>query len=294
VALNGSNLRIGILAGRGALPYIAARSAIQAGVDVRIFPYTDEPPPADLEGICERVILTKMYSSVIRRFEKSSRNALLLLGKADRKILYSNPSFDLKTVYALTKMRSQSDTDIFEYFAKEFEKRGIRILLQNEYLHQLILKPGRYGKKLKEGEIQEILFGFRYAREMTRLDIGQTVVVGGRAVLAVEAAEGTDRCIRRGGELFNGKGAIVCKLPKENHDLRFDIPAVGVETIESMHGSGCRVLAFESARTLVVDPHDFLERARKWDITVLSVDPGRINEKDLSNLNRRESKAEFR
>ncbi|MCB1318961.1 MAG: UDP-2,3-diacylglucosamine diphosphatase LpxI, partial [Leptospiraceae bacterium] len=211
--------RLAILAGRGELPWIAAREALARGEqDLRIFCISDEEPPEDLRDFAEPVVLTRLYSSVFRSFRRHGIKRLLLLGKATRDILYNKPRFDVRTVLLLARMLSQSDYALFENVAREVDKLGITIINQDEYLQHLFLQPGRYGKKLTTEQLKDIEFGLQHAREMNRLDIGQTVVVGKRSVLAVEAAEGTDQCIVRGGDLFHNKGAVVCKLSKEQHD----------------------------------------------------------------------------
>jgi hypothetical protein len=278
--------KLGILAGLGNLPFIAAREALMREEDVLLFPFTSDPIPDDLKHLSRPVILTKMFTSVVRTMVRSGINRLLLLGKAPRNILYDNPSFDLRSLFVLLKMKTQSDTNIFEYFSKVFEKNGIRILPQNEYLKQLFLPQGRYGNSLSKREITDIVFGLEYARELNRLDIGQTVVVGNRAVLAVEAAEGTDACIRRGGDLFKKKGAVVCKIAKSDHDLRFDMPVAGYDTLLSMSESGCRVLALDSEKTLVMEPGKFIANAKSFKITVVSLDPYKTNLKLLNNAKR--------
>ena len=282
--------RLGILAGRGELPWLAVRAALRAGEeDLRVFCITDEAPPPDLKKYAEPIVLTRFYSSTIRAMKRHQIGRLLLLGKATRDILYRNPRFDLRTVFLLARMMNQSDYSIFEYLADELRKYDIEIIPQHTYLGELFLSPGRYGKRLTKAELLDVAFGLLHAREMNRLDIGQTVVIGNRSVLAVEAAEGTDRCIRRGGELFHKRGAVVCKLSKVNHDMRFDIPTVGASTLESMRESGCRVLAFDSKRTFIVDPRLFLEQAAKSRISVMALEPvpGLENADYLRRLNAR-------
>jgi len=275
--------KLGILAGLGDLPYLAAREAIRNGEEVLIFPFTNSPVPGDLQHLSHPVIITKMFSSVVRSMVRSNVEYLLLLGKAPRNLLYDNPSFDLRSLYVLFRMKNQSDTNIFSHFSKIFLKNGIEILPQNRYLNQLHLPQGRYGKSLSKQEIADIIYGIQYAKEINRLDIGQTVVVGKKAVIAVEAAEGTDACIRRGGDLFKKKGAVVCKIARIDHDLRFDMPAAGHETLLSMKESGCRVLAIDSERTLILDPVKFIEDAKRFNITVVSLDPYNL---DMKLLNR--------
>ncbi len=281
--------RLGILVGTGELPYLAARNALAAGEDLRLFPFTNEPPPDDLRQYCTQVVLIRIFSSVIRTMKAQGVKRLLLLGKADRAHLYRNRpwSFDWRVLFLLARSANQNDYTIFDVLSREFEKRGIHIIAQDSYLQDQFLPEGRYGGRLTKREIEDIVYGMEYARELNRLDVGQTVVVGKRSVLALEAAEGTDLCIRRGGELFHGRGAVVCKTAKRNHDARFDIPVTGLSTLESMSASGCRVLAIEAGRTFVVNPVVFLEQARALGITVVSLNPERTDRARVSHLNRR-------
>lgn len=278
---------IGILAGDGELPWIGARSVLKAGYEVRIYNYSATEPPEDLKPYCRIVVITKLFSSVLKAIQKDGVQHLLLLGKATRQILFENPSFDVKTLWHLTRMRSRSDYSIFDTFSREFEKGGVTILPQNSFLGEFFLPPGRYGKKITNDELADISFGMHHVVEINRLDIGQTLVAAGRSVLAVEAAEGTDACIRRGGELARKKGAVVCKVGKRNHDERFDMPVTGEDTLESMEKSGCRVLAIESSRTFVLHPRDFLESARSRGISVLSLDPEKSDLETLKKISTR-------
>jgi len=279
--------RLGILAGRGELPWTCAREAIAAGEDVRVFCITPEPPPADLAHLTVRVILTKLYASVFKAFRSQGVKRVILLGKATRDILYEKPRFDLRTVLLLARMTNQSDTSLFQSVMKAFEKHGFTLLPQDTYLGKLFLPPGRYGPGPRKKEIEDVSFGMIYAREINRLDLGQTVVAGQKAILAVECAEVTDSCIRRGGELFKKKGAVVCKVAKINHDARFDLPVTGKSTLESMRDSGCRVLAIEAGRTLVLDHKDFVRTAEKFNITIIACNPEQSDPAKLSKLCRK-------
>lgn len=275
---------IGILAGKGELPWIAAREAQAEGKDVRVFCVTSEKPPREFESISSRVTITKLYTSVFKAFKANNVKKLILLGKTTRDLLYDNPRFDVRSLLLLAKMVSQSDTSLFHSVLREIEKQGIEVIPQDTYLKNLYLKEGRYGKSLSSREVDDITFGMIYAREINRLDLGQTLVVGNLSVLAVECAEGTDQCIRRGGGLFHKKGAVVCKVAKVNHDPRFDLPVTGISTLESMKEAGCRVLAIESGRTLVLDHKTFIKQADRLGITIVSCHPEKSDRKSLQKL----------
>ena len=259
------------------MPYIAAREALRKGEDIRIFPFTTEEPPEDLKQYCRPVILTKIFSSTIRAMHKERIRRLILLGKAHRNLLYGKHRFDLRLLLILAQMPDQNDTTIYRELRKLFLNRGIEILPQSAYLQKLFLPVGRYGRRCRRSELRDVSYALAYAREINRLDIGQTVVVGRRCVLAVECAEGTNDCIRRGGELFHRKGAVVCKVAKSDHDPCFDIPTTGSNTLEAMKESGCRVLAIEAQQTFVLNPETFLLTASRLGITVLALNPENPN-----------------
>lgn len=278
--------RLGILAGTGDLPWIAARNALRAGEDICILPFTEEAWPEDLARYCRPVVLTRFFRSVIRTMQAEKVRRLLLLGKARRDILYRSPAFDLRSLWLLLRSVSQSDTSLFLKLAAELEERGITILEQPTYLPEFFLELGRYGKRLSSREVRDVAFGLKHVRSINALDLGQTLVCGDRAILAIECAEGTDACIVRGGELFHKRGAVVCKVAKEDHDLRFDMPVVGRSTLFSMQSSGCRVLALEAKRTFVVEPELFLKLAAESGITVIALDPEATDEQALRRMNR--------
>ncbi len=280
---------VGIFAGKGDLPWRAARNVLRSGRDLRIFHYADSEVPADLREYVIPVVITQMFRSVIRSIKKEKVKEIVLLGKAERSILYNNPSFDLRTLWTLARMKSQSDYQMFSVFADIFHKNGIIILPQYTFLRDMFLPEGRYGKPLSAKELEDTSFGIHYARELNRLDIGQTIVCGNRSVLAVEAAEGTDQCIMRGGSLYKNRGAVVCKTAKVNHDERFDIPVVGEQTLNSMKESGCRVIAVEAARTFIMEPEKLLPRFAEAGITLMALNPDESDLPRLKQLNRKEA-----
>ena len=278
--------RLGIIAGRGELPWIAAKEALRRGEDVRIFAVTNEEPPTQFADRTQQVILTRFYTSVIRSLKRQNIDRLLLLGKSTRDVLYDKPSFDLRTLWLLSTMPNRNDYTLFQTLERELAKRGIKVVPQIDYLTDCFLAEGRYGKRLSTREVNDIPYGMHYAMEVNRLDIGQCVVVGDRTVFAVECAEGTDKCIERGGALFHKRGAVVCKVSKREHDRRFDLPTTGIQTLENMKAAGCRVLAIESDSTIVVRKADFLKRAKELGITVISLTGGLTDIKKINRLNR--------
>ena len=154
----------------------------------------------------------------------------------------------------------------------EIEREGFTVLDQTVYMKPFMPKVGVLTKQQPtEEQWQDICFGFELAKHMGALDIGQTVVVKNKAAMAIEAIEGTDKCILRGGELGRGESVVV-KTEKPNQDVRFDVPAVGIKTLMSMIDSGCKVLAVEAEKTIFVQQSNVLDMANRHNIVICAVD----------------------
>jgi UDP-2,3-diacylglucosamine hydrolase len=156
-------------------------------------------------------------------------------------------------------------------FVKEFVMSGMQVLDQTLYIKPLLAQEGVCtARQPSDAEWQDIEYGFAMAKEIGRLDIGQTVVVKNKAVLAVEAIEGTDAAIRRGGQLAQG-GAIVAKVAKPQQDVRFDMPGIGANTLQSMIDAGAKVLVVEAGKTLLIDRAKVIRMADKHGIAIVSI-----------------------
>jgi hypothetical protein len=176
---------------------------------------------------------------------------------------------DLRALGLLMKLKERNAHSIFGAIAEELKKDGIELIEPVRWLRPLMPGAGfALGPALTEAQRQDAAFGFRMAKEISRLEIGQTVVVKEGAVLAVEAFEGTDACLKRGGEMAGGKGAVAVKVAKEKHDLRFDIPCVGARTVEACQSSRIAALVFEADKTLLLEKAETEALARKHKITL--------------------------
>ena len=168
-------------------------------------------------------------------------------------------------------MLYKKDDSILRAVAAELESEGITVRESTLYLDNLLAPAGVLTrKKPSKDEQKDIEFGWETAKEIGRLDIGQTVVVKNQAVLAVEAIEGTDEAIRRGGRLC-GQGAVVVKICKPHQDLRFDLPAVGMQTIDTMREVKASCLAIEAGKTIIFDREAVMEAANQAGITVVAI-----------------------
>jgi DUF1009 family protein len=173
----------------------------------------------------------------------------------------------------LMKLKEKNAHTIFGAIADELKKDGIDLIDPTPWLKPLMPKTGfSLGPKLSEEQTKDVAFGFRMAKEISRLEIGQTVVVKNGTILAVEAFEGTDNCLRRGGGLAGDKGgSVAVKVAKEKHDRRFDIPCIGANTLETCREAKISVVAFESGMTLLLDRELVEAAAKKYKISLVAV-----------------------
>jgi DUF1009 family protein len=180
---------------------------------------------------------------------------------------------DLRVITAVLKLKEKNAHTLFGAFADELMKDGIELIEATPWLKPIMPGAGFHlGPKLSEEQQQDIQYGFRIAKEISRLEIGQSVVVKKGAVLAVEGWEGTDKCLLRGGELAGKEGgAVAVKVAKEKHDMRWDIPCIGEGTLETCVAARLSVLAIEAGKTLVLDRDRVESLARKRDVAVVSV-----------------------
>lgn len=169
----------------------------------------------------------------------------------------------------LVKMTTTHDDGLLRAFADLMEEEGIRIESATAFLPELLAEKGIWTKrKPTKAEIKDIHLGWRISKEIGKLDIGQCIVAGGGSVLAVEAVEGTDKTIMRGGELGNGR-AVVIKTIKPNQDTRFDVPAVGIQTIRTMIEANVKVLVIEAKGAVVFDKKEMISLADEAGVTIM-------------------------
>jgi DUF1009 family protein len=186
--------------------------------------------------------------------------------------MFTNVRPDVRALALFAQLRHTHDDALLREFADLLEKEGIRIKPSTLLLPELLAPAGVWTRrKPSKSEKHDIDVGWRIAKEIGRLDIGQCVVVKSGSILAVEAIDGTDATIRRGGSLGNG-GAVVVKVCKPHQDLRFDVPAIGLTTIETMHAAGARTLAIEAGKAVVFDRQTLIEQADAYKMAVVALD----------------------
>ncbi len=264
--------KIGLIAGKGQFPLLFAQAARRQGCQVVAVAHQGETDPA-LAPLVDQItwIYVGQIGKLIRTLTKAGVQQAVMVGGISRGRLFREFRPDLRALNLIRKAGAGHDDRILQALAAELSEAGIHIAPSTLFLEELITPAGPLSRRRPTPEeMQDIDFGFRIAKEIGRLDIGQCVVVHRQVVVALEAVEGTDETIRRGGRLA-GPGAVVVKLSKPQQDLRFDVPAVGRDTIQTMQEVQARVLALEAGKTLIFDREDMTALADQARIAVWGV-----------------------
>jgi len=264
--------KIGLIAGYGEFPLELTRSLNASGFEVHVVAAKEETSP-DIEKLASSVCWLHVgkIGGMIKAFQAAGVKQVIMAGKVQKLHLFRNFRPDFVAVKALLSLSDRRDDSIMLKITQLLSDAGITVLSQVQYAGEMIAQEGLlFGVKPSKKQMQDIGFGITQASGIAALDIGQTVVVQDCAVLAVEAIEGTDEAIKRGGKLGSGK-AVVVKVAKPKQDLRFDVPAIGPDTLHVMHASGCHVLAVEAGCTLLIERSQLDALAKKYGVCVYGV-----------------------
>jgi UDP-2,3-diacylglucosamine hydrolase len=269
--MTGDRERIGIIAGGGKFPLMAAASAKKLGFHVVVAAHHGDTDPS-LADLADKIAWVKLgqLGKIISVFKKEGVRKALMAGSISKSNMFGKTMPDLKGIALISKLAIFHDDGILRAVAAEFAKEGIEIVSSTQYLPELLAPKGCLTKKRPDREQEEdIRIGWQVAKELGRLDVGQCVVIKRRTVLALEAIDGTNETIIRGGKIA-GKGAVVIKVSKPDQDMRFDVPSVGLETIEVMARVNAAVLAIEAEKTLLFDRLEMIESADNAGISIVS------------------------
>jgi DUF1009 family protein len=268
--------RIGIIAGNGTFPIAFARAAKEKGLQVIAVAHEGETLP-ELAQWVDGIFWVKVgqLGKLISIFKDQDVHDVLMAGGIKKTRLFKGGMPDLRGAALLAKMLYKKDDSILRAVAAELESEGITVRESTLFLDNLLAPAGILTKRRpSKDEQKDIEFGWHLAKEIGKLDIGQTVVVKDQAVLAVEAIEGTDEAIRRGGRLCD-QGAVIVKICKPQQDLRFDLPAVGMQTIRTMQEVKASCLAVEAGKTIIFEQKAVTAEADRQGIAIVAVgDPG--------------------
>ena len=258
---------IGLIAGRGRLPQIFKESAEKAGREV----YS-----VGVKGITDfqvdELLPLGRVGKLVKLFKKKRVREVVMLGKFEHRLIYSGLlGFDLKALSILRRAKDRRPASLIRAFMEALEEEGFEFIDPTPYLKDLLAEEGVMGRKQPSEEAMEDgIFGFLIAKELAQLDVGQTIVVKDKAVVAVEAMEGTQETIRRGGKI-GGKGIRIVKVARKNQDFRIDVPTVGMETLEVMKEVKADALFLESGKVYIVDKERFLRTADRLGIPVVGL-----------------------
>ena len=266
---------IGLIAGGGQFPQLIADAARIQGYRVVAVAHQGETDAA-LEDKVDTLVWIKLgqFGRLIHALKKNGVRRALMAGTIAKRRMFSGIRPDLKGLALMSKMAVFHDDGILRAVSDELKSQGIEIIPSTFCLPDLLSPRGCLTKRRpSRKEMEDVEFGWRVAKELGRLDIGQCVVVRDKTVLALEAMEGTDATILRGGDLAREK-AVVIKLSKPGQDLRFDVPTVGLKTLETMARVKASVLAIEANKTLLFDKSAVIEYADKKGIVIMSKESG--------------------
>ena len=264
--------RIGLIAGNGRFPLIFAENARRLGYSVSAVAHIGETLP-ELEQHVDRIHWVKIgqLNKLIDALKADGVKQAVMLGGISKTHVFTTVRPDLRALAVASRLRRLKDDDILREFATELEREGIQVRESTFGLQGVLVEEGALTRRAPtKKQWEDIRYGWEVVAATGRLDIGQCLVVKDGVVVAVEAVEGTDETIRRGGTLA-GPGAVVIKRSKPQQDRRFDLPAVGPATIETMASVKAAVLAVEAGASILLDRDEMLRRAEEAGISVVGV-----------------------
>ena len=265
-------MKWGILAGQGLLPLEVAKGMRNSAIEPVVLCLADNVELFKEEGLTIGQENLGQLGSILRFFIDHKVNRLVMAGKVSKEVLFSGTGIDQDLINLFSKLEKKNDDSIQLAIVHYFEAAGIIVEQQTTFLTHLIPERGLLaGPSLNQQEKDDVKLGYKIAKEMGGLDIGQSAVVKKGMVLAVEAVEGTDQTILRGGQL-GGDGAVVVKVAKPQQDLRFDVPAIGLTTLKALITSKARVLAVQAGVTFIMEKEKFLEQAERQGISIIALD----------------------
>ncbi len=267
-------MRYGLIAGNGRFPFLVLEGARRAGVSMVVAAIREETDP-EIERVAETVawIGVAQLGKLIRFFKREGVERAIMAGQVKHVQIFSGALPDLRMIKTVLRLPRRNTDALIGAVADELKSEGIELIDSTYFLQDHLAQEGQLSKRrADESERGDIEYGLEIAREITRLDLGQTIVVRSRACVAIEAMEGTDATIRRAGELARGRLTVI-KVAKPDQDMRFDVPVVGVPTIQTMIEAGAICLAITARKTLMFDREEMLRLADKNNIAVVAVPP---------------------
>jgi UDP-2,3-diacylglucosamine hydrolase len=265
----------GLIAGNGRFPFLVLEGARSQGIEMAVIALKEEASP-ELEKLSKRLHWVSLgeLSKTIELLQQEGVTQAVLAGQVKHNKIFSAIRPDWKLAKLLFSLPRKNTDALIGAVARVLEDEGIRLVDSTLFLKPLVPEPGVLTRRApNEHEAEDIAYGLGVARQISAMDIGQTVVIADRACVAVEAMEGTDETIARAARLTSGKPLVVVKVSKPGQDMRFDVPVVGLPTIEQMKGAGATALAVDAGRTLLFDRTKLIELADAAGIAIEAFPP---------------------
>jgi DUF1009 family protein len=265
-------MKLGLIAGNGKFPFLVIEGAHKAGARVAVAAIREETDP-EIERIADRIIWVGIgqLGKMLRFFKDEAIDKAIMAGQVKHVQIFSRAIPDLRMLKMLLRLPRRNTDALIGAVASELAAEGIELIDSTYFLKDQLPVVGTLTKRAPDDrERSDIEYGLEIANEIARLDLGQTIVVRERACVAIEAMEGTDAVIRRAGELVRGRLTVV-KIAKPDQDMRFDVPVVGVPTVESMTSAGATCLCLTAGKTLMFDREEMTKLANRHKIAFVAV-----------------------
>jgi len=266
-------MKFGLIAGNGKFPFMVVEGARQQGARMVVAAIREETDPS-IEELADRVewVGIGQLGRMIRFFKDEGVEKAIMAGQVKHVQIFSRAVPDARMLKVLLRLPRRNTDSLIGAIAAELQSEGIELINSTFFLQQHLPQTGTLTRRQPDKhEREDIEYGLEIAREIARLDLGQTIVVRGKACVAIEAMEGTDETIRRAGKLVNNKRLTVVKIAKPNQDMRFDVPVVGVPTIETMLEAGATCLCITAGKTLMFDREEMIRLANDRKIAIVAV-----------------------
>ncbi len=267
-------MRTVIMSGQGLLPVEAAKNLKARGEEIIVLAFTEQQA-ADFTGITDNIHVMSIgqVGKILKFLKDVKADSLVFAGKINKVILEHNLKLDLKALWMLARLKDRQEDTIMHAIVEAIEKLGITIRSQLDALSHLVVHKNVFTKtKPTKSQLADVAFGYEKARGVAGLDIGQSIIVKNKTVMAIESIEGTDRTIARGSEFANGNFTFV-KVAKPHQDLRFDLPVAGMDTLSSFVRHGGKVFAIEADYALVINLDECIDYADKNGVVFMAYKP---------------------
>lgn len=264
-------MKIGLIAGNGKFPFLVIEGAHRAGTEVAVAAIREETDPS-IEQIADRLTWVGIgqLGKMLKFFKNEGVDKAIMAGQVKHVQIFSGAIPDVRMLKMLLRLPKRNTDTLIGAVAGELASEGIELIDSTHFLKDQLPATGTLTKRAPDDrESRDIEYGLEVAKEIARLDLGQTIVVRDRACVAIEAMEGTDAVIRRAGELVRGRLTVV-KIAKPDQDMRFDVPVVGVPTVESMIAARATCLCLTAEKTLMFDREQMITLANKNRIAIVA------------------------